>query len=152
MKNGMGNQHFELHDERDLRIVVNALTPYLTAGQVFALVGDLGAGKTTLVQSIAHAMQVTTPDEVRSPSYALMHEYPTSTLPLVHIDLYRLDDPETLEGLGLIEALNRPDAVVVVEWADRFPDIFPSGAFRINIDFPKDAKTANQRLVTVTKQ
>ena len=71
----------------------------LRPGSVIALVGELGAGKTTFVQALAEALGVIELAQVVSPSYALMNEYPAEGPPLVHIDLFRLDEPDEARAL-----------------------------------------------------
>lgn len=96
------------------------LAPLLRAGDVLALDGDLGAGKTTLVRAVAAALGVD-PAAVASPTFVIAAEYaPASALapPLVHVDAYRLSGAEDLEAAGY-EHLDDGDAVVLVEWAAR---------------------------------
>lgn len=90
----------------------------LNVGDAVALVGPLGAGKTTFVQGLARGMGVASDRHVASPTFALVNEHPGRT-PLVHADFYRVVDARELGELGLDEAYDR--AAVVVEWADRFP-------------------------------
>jgi tRNA threonylcarbamoyladenosine biosynthesis protein TsaE len=83
---------------------------------VVYLTGDLGAGKTTLARGFLHAIGVIEP--VRSPTYTLLETYEASELTVVHLDLYRLRDPDELEPLGLRD-LARPSYVWLIEWAER---------------------------------
>lgn len=98
----------------------------LKSGDVLALVGDLGAGKTHITQGIAQYFNYR--EEVTSPTFALVNEYITERdLPdVIHFDLYRLEKAEDLLEIGWEEYLER-DAVLVVEWADRFPELMPNG-------------------------
>jgi tRNA threonylcarbamoyladenosine biosynthesis protein TsaE len=91
----------------------------IKSGTVIGLAGDLGAGKTQFVIGLARGLGVTV--RVQSPTFALVHEYRDGRLPLIHIDLYRLDTTEQIMGAGLHEYLDSPDGVVVVEWCDRWP-------------------------------
>ena len=86
---------------------------------VLALVGDLGSGKTVFVQGLARGLDVPDTFYVTSPSYTLINEYP-GRLPLVHIDLYRLDGDADREELGMSEILGA-EAATAVEWADKLP-------------------------------
>jgi tRNA threonylcarbamoyladenosine biosynthesis protein TsaE len=85
-----------------------------------ALIGDLGCGKTTLVQGLARGLEVPARYYVTSPTFTLINEYP-GRLRLVHIDLYRLEGVEDFEDIGLDERLY-DRAVVAVEWADKLTD------------------------------
>ncbi len=94
-----------------------ALAPYLRAGDVIALSGDLGAGKTSFARGILAGLGLL--EEAPSPSFALVIPYapPDVTLPVWHVDLYRLDDPEEVEQLGLDDALI--DSALIIEWPER---------------------------------
>jgi tRNA threonylcarbamoyladenosine biosynthesis protein TsaE len=100
----------------------------LEPGSTLLLVGDLGAGKTTLVRGIAKGLGVD-PDEVSSPTFVLINEY-RGRVTLHHVDLYRIDGA-AIDDLGL-EELSASGGVVVIEWADRLPRLF-AGAVRITI-------------------
>ena len=95
---------------------------------VVLLIGDLGAGKTTLAKGIVKGLGAAAPEEVSSPTYTLIHEYSPR---VYHVDLYRLEEPREVLTLGLDEILER-DAVVLIEWGDRFPQMLP--AERIEIE------------------
>ena len=86
-------------------------------GELIALIGELGVGKTHLIKGIAQGLDVEQIDDVTSPTFTLINEYP-GRIPLIHIDAYRLDNADQLERLGFDEYVD-PDNVVVVEWADR---------------------------------
>ncbi len=106
----------------EMRALGRALAPGLYAGAVVCLEGDLGSGKTCLAQGIAAGLGVE--GVVASPTYILVAEYPEARVPLRHADLYRIEDAAELRGLGLEERIGE-DGVWVVEWADRFPALFP---------------------------
>ncbi|MBI5589940.1 MAG: tRNA (adenosine(37)-N6)-threonylcarbamoyltransferase complex ATPase subunit type 1 TsaE [Deltaproteobacteria bacterium] len=93
------------------------------AGTIIALRGDLGSGKTALVQGLARGLKVPEKVYVTSPSYTLVNEYP-GRLSLFHLDLYRLSDLD-FEDIGLHDILDTHTAVVAIEWAERLgPDEF----------------------------
>jgi len=93
-------------------------------GWLIGLRGDLGAGKTQLVKGLAHGLGVQA--RVHSPSFALVNEYSDGRLPLFHLDLYRLEDPEQIIGAGLEEYLLKPRGITVVEWIDRWLGLKPA--------------------------
>jgi tRNA threonylcarbamoyladenosine biosynthesis protein TsaE len=94
-----------------------ALAPHLRSGDVIALSGDLGAGKTSFARGILAELGLS--EEAPSPSFALVIPYalPDVMLPVWHVDLYRLDDPEEVEQLGLDDALI--DGALLIEWPER---------------------------------
>lgn len=94
-----------------------ALAPHLRAGDVIALSGDLGAGKTSFARGLLAELGLA--EEAPSPSFALVIPYapPDVTLPVWHVDLYRVEDVEEVEQLGLEDALI--DAVLIIEWPER---------------------------------
>lgn len=91
----------------------------LQPGDVLVLTGDLGAGKTQLTKGIATALGVT--DDVTSPTFNILMVYEGGRMPLYHFDLYRLDDPDQLEDIGLYELLEA-DGACVIEWGEQFAD------------------------------
>ncbi|MBI4126757.1 MAG: tRNA (adenosine(37)-N6)-threonylcarbamoyltransferase complex ATPase subunit type 1 TsaE [Deltaproteobacteria bacterium] len=102
----------------------------LKPGDVVALVGDLGAGKTAFVQGLAKGLGVPKDAYVRSPTFTLIAEY-SGRMPLYHLDLYRLRDARELDGLGLEEYFDGR-GITVVEWADRFPGILPERTITVS--------------------
>jgi tRNA threonylcarbamoyladenosine biosynthesis protein TsaE len=119
----------------DLQAIAERLGRALAVGDVLALVGPLGAGKTTFVQGMARGMDVPPERHVASPTFALVNEHP-GRVPLVHADLYRINDPRELEELGLADAFDR--AAVAIEWLDRFPDAAPAERLTIEIAIAAD--------------
>jgi tRNA threonylcarbamoyladenosine biosynthesis protein TsaE len=103
---------------------------------VVLLIGNLGAGKTTLVKGIAKGLGAALPDEVTSPTFTLIHEYGPS---VYHIDLYRLDTPREVLSLGLDELFDR-EAVVLIEWGERFPDLMPADRIEIRLEADGDER------------
>jgi tRNA threonylcarbamoyladenosine biosynthesis protein TsaE len=118
----------------------------LHAGDMLALQGDLGAGKTTLTQGVARGLGVET--YVRSPTFTLVNEYDLpSGARLFHIDGYRLGETMAeamLEAgsFGLDEVLDDPDAIVIIEWAERLADLLPSDRLEVALDHVDHAHNA----------
>ena len=111
-----------LLDEAGVAAIGRALAARLRPGDVVALEGDLGAGKTTLARALLHALGE--PGEVPSPTFALVQPYgpPALPFPVAHADLYRIEDPGELAELGLEEAAD--DGALIVEWPDRLGSLF----------------------------
>jgi tRNA threonylcarbamoyladenosine biosynthesis protein TsaE len=107
----------------------------LRAGDVVALVGPLGAGKTTFVQGLARGAGVPPERHVASPTFALVNEHP-GRVALVHADLYRIASERELLELGLDDVFDR--AAVAIEWLDRFPDAAPADRLELTIAFEPD--------------
>ncbi|HEV2688458.1 MAG TPA: tRNA (adenosine(37)-N6)-threonylcarbamoyltransferase complex ATPase subunit type 1 TsaE, partial [Bryobacteraceae bacterium] len=105
------------------------LAAELPAKAAVLLIGNLGAGKTTLAKGIVKGLHAAQPDEVSSPTFTLIHEYSPT---VYHIDLYRLDHPEQVATLGLDEIFDRP-AVVLIEWGERFPHLMPDDRIEIRL-------------------
>ncbi|UVT22441.1 MAG: tRNA (adenosine(37)-N6)-threonylcarbamoyltransferase complex ATPase subunit type 1 TsaE [Nitrospira sp.] len=102
----------------------------LRGGETFALIGELGAGKTALVRGIVAGLGVPSAS-VTSPTFVLVHQY-QGRLPLIHIDLYRLRTPEETESMGLSDYFTE-EAVTAIEWADRFPGLLPEDRLEVRL-------------------
>ena len=100
----------------------HAIAATLRRGDVLALCGDLGAGKTHFVKGLAAGLGATA--SVTSPTFTLIHEYPGGRLPLFHFDFYRLDEEDEALKIGLDEYLDG-DGACVIEWAEKFPALLP---------------------------
>lgn len=91
--------------------------------KLVVLRGEVGAGKTTLVKGIAAALGAAVEEDVTSPTFTLVHEYAGPKVRVYHLDLYRLETERELATLGLDEMIAEPDALVLVEWGERFESI-----------------------------
>jgi len=101
------------------------LAEKIQGGDVLALVGDLGAGKTQFVKGLAKGLG--SKDVVTSPTFTLLHEYQGDRLPIYHFDFYRIESLAALRAIGLDELIFG-GGVTVIEWADRFAEAIPSPA------------------------
>jgi len=113
-------------------------------GQVIALTGDLGAGKTTLTKAIARGLGIS--ETVTSPTFTIVKEYRSGRLPLFHFDVYRIGDVEEMYELGYEEYFFG-DGVCVVEWADLIEELIPEDALKISIAYGQDEE---ERIYTCT--
>jgi tRNA threonylcarbamoyladenosine biosynthesis protein TsaE len=138
---------YETHSDEETVALGRQIAAALPRRAVVLLIGNLGAGKTTLAKGIISGLGAAEPDEVASPTFTLIHEYgPSSHGTLVyHIDLYRLDRPEQVATLGLDEIFDR-EAVVLIEWGERFPQLLPEDRIEIRLD----AAGADDRRIVVT--
>ena len=126
------------NSEDETRAIAQELAPTLAQGDVVLLSGDLGAGKTAFVRGLAEGLGLD-PDDVTSPTFTLVHEYRGGTLPLIHVDLYRLDRAD-LDEIGLDQDL-AAKGVIAVEWAERLTrGIVGAIAVRI-VDAGRDRRT-----------
>lgn len=99
------------------------LAKRLSMGDVVALYGDLGSGKTTFTKGIGEGLGVEDPRHINSPSFVLIKEY-KGMLPLYHLDLYRLDNLEDIENIAIDEYLYG-DGITVIEWAEKIKGLLP---------------------------
>lgn len=118
------------HSAADTMAFGRQLAATLRPGDVLALNGDLGAGKTCLVKGLAAGLGIT--QEITSPTFTLIHEYRGGRLPLAHIDLYRLETVHDALNIGIEDHLGG-DGITVIEWADRIESLLPPGAIRLHL-------------------
>jgi tRNA threonylcarbamoyladenosine biosynthesis protein TsaE len=118
------------------------LAQKLPSRGVVLLIGDLGAGKTTLAKGIIEGLGVATADEVTSPTYTLVHEY-GDPVRVYHIDLYRLDTEDEVRAIGFDELLES-NALLLIEWGERFPALLPPNRVEIKLEADEeDGRTVN---------
>lgn len=123
--------HFDIRHLDDLQIVADQLIPHLLTHRTATLVGDLGAGKTTLVNVICERLGVS--ELVSSPTFSIVNEYQAKDVEIIHMDLYRIERTEELYDMGFEEYLDR-NAVVFIEWPDIAGSLIPSSAIGIHIE------------------
>lgn len=121
----------ETHQAQETYLLAKEMAEKAVAGEVYALDGDLGAGKTVFAQGFAAGLGIDQP--VNSPTFTLIHEYTRGRLPLYHFDVYRLEDPSQMEELGYEEYF-WGDGVCLVEWAERIRELIPEDAWHIRIE------------------
>ncbi|MDP8990699.1 MAG: tRNA (adenosine(37)-N6)-threonylcarbamoyltransferase complex ATPase subunit type 1 TsaE [Acidobacteriota bacterium] len=121
---------FETHGEEETIELGRRIAATLPRRAVVLLIGNLGAGKTTLAKGIISGLGAGEAEDVTSPTFTLIHEYGEGSV--YHIDLYRLDRPEEVATLGLDEIFDR-EAVVLIEWGERFPQLLPEGRMEIRL-------------------
>ncbi len=129
------NGSFHAATEAEMIAVGRAFAARLKGGDVVALDGDLGAGKTHFCKGLAAGLG--SDDEVTSPTFALVQEYRGGKWPVFHFDWYRLEDAGELLGIGWEDYLDE-GGIILVEWSEKFPALLPPStyvlAFRIQPD------------------
>jgi tRNA threonylcarbamoyladenosine biosynthesis protein TsaE len=122
---------FETRSEEETIELGRQIASELPKRAIVLLIGNLGAGKTTLAKGILNGLGAAEPDEVTSPTFTLIHEYGGGRA--YHIDLYRLDTPQQVATLGLEEIFDR-ETVVLIEWGEKFPELMPAGRVEITLN------------------
>ena len=128
------NATFTTHSESETSVVGRDLGHTIERAAVVLLFGDLGAGKTAFVRGLAEGLGASATD-VSSPTFTLIQEYRGGRLPLLHVDLYRLEDPREIDDLGLDELAS--GVVMAIEWADKLSEP-PHEAIRVRIEHAGD--------------
>ena len=125
----MKSRIYHTESEDETIALGEKLASELPAAAVVLLIGQLGAGKTTLAKGIVQGLGAAAPDDGSSPTFTLIHEYSPRVF---HIDLYRLDTAAQVATLGLEEIFDRR-AVVLIEWGERFPELMPKERIEIRL-------------------
>lgn len=138
-------RQFDTHsDEETMALGEELARSVLPQSGVVLLIGNLGAGKTTLAKGIAHGRGAAARDDVSSPTFTLIHEY-GDPVTVYHIDLYRLEEERQVEALGLADLFDT-NALVLVEWGERFPNFWPDHT-KIRIESTGD----EQRRISISE-
>jgi len=130
------------HSQSETADIGRKLAASLDSGSVVLLVGDLGAGKTAFVRGLAEGLGVA-PEDVSSPTFTLMQEYRGGRVPLIHVDLYRLDEAREIDELGLEEL--GEGSVLAIEWAEKLPRSI-ADAIEVRIEH----RDGDERRLTIT--
>jgi tRNA threonylcarbamoyladenosine biosynthesis protein TsaE len=130
----------------ETRAVGRQLARTLAPGDVVALFGELGTGKTQLVMGMCEALGAQ--GHVASPTFTLIREYPAGECTVVHIDLYRITSPGELAELGIREYWS-PPFITMIEWADRIEEHLPDPCIRVRLELGREQ---GDRLITIEGQ
>ncbi len=128
-----------LNEDKDTREIGFKLGKLLNPGNVICLVGDLGAGKTTMTQSLAEALEVD--DYITSPTFTIVNEY-EGKMPLYHFDVYRIGCSDEMYDIGFEEYING-EGVCIIEWANIIEDILPDEYLKIELNYKDMGREMN---------
>ena len=137
----------ESFSEKDTFDIANALARKAQKGDIIALIGDLGAGKTAFTRGFAAGLGITEP--VTSPTFTILQVYEGGRLPLYHFDVYRIGDVSEMDEIGYEDCF-WGDGVSIMEWADLVEPIIPDTAMIITIS-SDPSKGSNYRKITISK-
>ena len=129
------SQEFKIFSKEDTKIFAKRIASYLQLGDVIALYGELGTGKTFFTQQLCSFLEVT--ENVSSPSYVLMNEY-SGRFPICHLDLYRLDSYEEVLELGLHDIFEQN--LTIIEWAEKAKLLLPEKVIHIWFEFANHSR------------
>ena len=127
---------FRTKSPKETQTLGEELGKKLKPGNVIALIGDLGTGKTCLTQGITRGVGIAPHEVVSSPSYILINEY-NGNIPIYHIDLYRIETFEEIAELGLSEYVDGV-GICIIEWADRMGDVLPDTCIKVHITWENE--------------
>ena len=130
----MSERIFESHSAEETRAIAAELAKEAQAGLIYAFKAEMGAGKTVFSQGFAKGLGIEGP--VSSPTFTLLQVYEGGRLPLYHFDVYRIEDPEEMQEVGLDEYLFG-DGVCLIEWSELIEELLPEGCIRIIIEKDK---------------
>lgn len=140
-------KQYESFSAEDTYTVGRKLGEAARPGDVYALIGDLGVGKTVFTKGFARGLGITEP--VNSPTFTILQIYEDGRIPLYHFDVYRIEDPEEMEEVGFDDYIYG-DGVSLIEWANRIEEILPDDGRTVRIE--KDLeKGLDYRRITVTE-
>ncbi|MCB1532681.1 MAG: tRNA (adenosine(37)-N6)-threonylcarbamoyltransferase complex ATPase subunit type 1 TsaE [Alphaproteobacteria bacterium] len=135
------------HSEADTQEAAQALAKKIKAGDVLALHGDLGMGKSVFARALIRALIEKPDEEVPSPTFTLVQTYDSAQGPLYHFDCYRIEDPEEIYELGWEEALE--SGIIILEWPSRIAGILPTR--RLDITLAPLHNNPEHRLITINR-
>lgn len=138
---------FESNSDTDTRQFARGLGKKAKAGQVYALIGDLGVGKTVFTQGFAEGLEIS--EWINSPTFTIVQEYVDGRLPFYHFDVYRIGDPEEMYEVGFDDYVYG-EGVSLIEWANRIEEILPEDVITVRIDKDLD-KGFDYRRIEIDK-
>ena len=136
---------FETYSPEETLMIGKLLGENAGQGEVYALIGDLGAGKTVFTKGVAQGLGIEEP--VNSPTFTILQIYEEGRIPLFHFDVYRIEEPEEMEEVGFDEYIDG-DGVCLIEWAGRIGELLPPDVIVVRIEKDLD-RGLDYRRITV---
>ena len=136
---------FETYSPEETLMIGKLLGENAGPGEVYALIGDLGAGKTVFTKGFAQGLGIEEP--VNSPTFTILQIYEEGRIPLFHFDVYRIEEPEEMEEVGFDEYIDG-DGVCLIEWAGRIGELLPPDVIVVRIEKDLD-RGLDYRRITV---
>ena len=140
---------FESSSMEDTEKFAYELAQKAEPGQVYALIGDLGVGKTVFTKGFARGLGIEEP--VNSPTFTILQIYEEGRIPLYHFDVYRIEEPEEMEEVGFDDYVYG-DGVCLIEWANRIEEILPEETITIMIGKDLEKGTDYRRIAVITQK
>lgn len=137
-KNNFINKTFITNNFEETQKLGKDFAKILEKGDVVALYGDLGSGKTTFVQGLAKGLGIK--QRIISPTFVIVRSYKSEVISFYHIDLYRAESERDIEGLGIEEIINNKNNIVVIEWAEKLRNYLPKKRIDINFSYKDENK------------
>lgn len=137
------NKEFDVDTIDDLSTIIEELLPIIDVHRKVALIGEIGAGKTTLTKMICQQLGVE--DVTSSPTFSIINEYKGAVGRIYHIDLYRLNSEEEIISIGLLELLEQENDYCFIEWPNLIEDYLPEDTLWIKIE----ANTSGRRKISI---
>lgn len=134
-------QTYKMNSKQDTVHLAQQIAPQLNAGDVLALSGELGAGKTFFTQCLCQELGVE--ESVTSPTFVILNEYFSGRIPIFHFDLYRLKDEYEVLDLGIMDMME--DGITVIEWPELAENILPENVWRLAFHYDGDKRWVEVR-------
>jgi len=133
----MASNIFVTKSSTETQQIATQFSKSLKGGEVLAFFGNLGSGKTTFIQGLAKGLGVK--QRIISPSFIIVREYALSSNKFYHVDLYRIENSESLKNLGLSEIIGSKDSITAIEWAEKLKPL-PKKRIEIHIEYLEEDK------------
>lgn len=129
---------FITNNLRETQKIAEDIAQQLKGGEIIALHGELGSGKTTFAQGLAKGLGIT--KRIISPTFIIMRTYKTGSKNFYHIDLYRVESQNDIEGLGIKEILADKNVIVAIEWAEKIQTLLPQERIDMRLEYVSESK------------